>query len=79
MKDLNHQDAKDARVAETMETLSQWQIQEIKAALEEADAGKFATEQEVRAVMERLLAAEAAQNGSDGSSPPSQPKTRRFS
>jgi len=33
--------------------LNEWQIQEIKAALKEADEGKFATEQEVRAFMDK--------------------------
>jgi RHH-type transcriptional regulator, rel operon repressor / antitoxin RelB len=31
--------------------LNEWQIGEIKAALKEADAGDFASEEEVRAVM----------------------------
>jgi RHH-type transcriptional regulator, rel operon repressor / antitoxin RelB len=33
--------------------LNEWQIQEIKAALKEADAGDFATEEEVQAVMRK--------------------------
>lgn len=33
--------------------LNEWQIAEIKAALEEADAGDFATEKEVQAVMRK--------------------------
>jgi RHH-type transcriptional regulator, rel operon repressor / antitoxin RelB len=33
--------------------LNEWQITEIKAALKEADAGDFASESEVRAVMKK--------------------------
>jgi predicted transcriptional regulator len=33
--------------------LNEWQITEIKAALKEADAGDFASEREVRAVMKK--------------------------
>ena len=33
--------------------LNEWQIGEIKAALKEADAGDFATEEEVQAVMRK--------------------------
>jgi len=33
--------------------LNEWQITEIKAALKEADAGDFATEKEVEAVMKK--------------------------
>jgi RHH-type transcriptional regulator, rel operon repressor / antitoxin RelB len=33
--------------------LNEWQIAEIKAALKEADAGEFASEKEVQAVMKK--------------------------
>jgi RHH-type transcriptional regulator, rel operon repressor / antitoxin RelB len=33
--------------------LNEWQIREIKAALKEADAGDFASEEEVQAVMRK--------------------------
>ena len=39
-------------IREYIET-NEWQIQEIQAALAEADAGDFATEAEVKAVMDR--------------------------
>ncbi len=33
--------------------IQEWQIQEIKAGLEEADAGNFASDEEVRAVVKK--------------------------
>ena len=35
--------------------LQQWQIEEIQAGIREADAGSFASEAEVNAVLDRLL------------------------
>ncbi len=34
--------------------IQKWQMEEIKAALREADAGNFASDEEVRAVFDRL-------------------------
>ena len=34
--------------------IQRWQIQEIKAGIREADAGNFASDEEVRAVFDRL-------------------------
>lgn len=35
--------------------IQQWQMEEIKTAVREADAGDFASDEEVRAVFDRLL------------------------
>ena len=42
-----------AEAIRTYVELNEWQISEIKAALKEADAGDFATEKEVQAVIKK--------------------------
>ena len=42
-----------AEAIRTYVDLNEWQIAEIKAALKEADAGDFASEEEVRTVMKK--------------------------
>ena len=37
------------------QTLSDWQVDEIRKGLKEADRGKFASEQEVRKIIEKWI------------------------